>query len=132
MSKLTAKQEKFAQCYALSLNATKAAKDAGYSEKTAHSIGDENLRKPAIQARLKELTQPAESRRIASIDERNEIASDIMKNIELDDNISTADRLRAMDILNKASGVYIERKQVLISGDVNHTLSFNIKPVAVG
>jgi phage terminase small subunit len=114
------------------LNATKAAKDAGYSEKTAHSIGDENLRKPAIQARLKELTQPAESRRIASIDERNEIASDIMKNIELDDNISTADRLRAMDILNKASGVYIERKQVLISGDVNHTLSFNIKPVAVG
>lgn len=35
--------------YLVDLNATEAAKRAGYSEKTAYSIGFENLRKPEIQ-----------------------------------------------------------------------------------
>jgi phage terminase small subunit len=132
MSKsLTAKQELFCKEYSLTMHATNSAINAGYSKKTATKIGSENISKPDIIARLKELTAPRDNKLIASIDERNEIASSIMRT-DADDNISTADRLRAMDILNKASGVYIEKRQVLISGDVNHTLSFNIKPVAVG
>lgn len=53
--KLTPKQESFCQNYAISGNATDAAKKAGYSENTAASIGAENLTKPQIQARLAEI-----------------------------------------------------------------------------
>ncbi|PCI52555.1 MAG: terminase small subunit [Alphaproteobacteria bacterium] len=47
--KLTAKQLRFVEEYLVDLNATAAAKRAGYSEKTAYSIGQENLNKPEIQ-----------------------------------------------------------------------------------
>ncbi|APX88656.1 hypothetical protein BV394_02015 [Brevirhabdus pacifica] len=49
---LTAKQERFVQEYLKDGNATRAAKDAGYSHKTAYSVGAENLRKPQIAAAL--------------------------------------------------------------------------------
>lgn len=45
---LTAKQKRFVDEYLVDLNATAAAKRAGYSAKTAYSIGEENLRKPEI------------------------------------------------------------------------------------
>lgn len=54
---LTEKQELFCQRYLIDFNATKAAKEAGYSEDTAYSTGWENLRKPEIQARIAELRQ---------------------------------------------------------------------------
>ena len=53
--KLTAKQEMFCAEYLIDLNATQAAIRAGYSEKTAHSIGNENLIKPSIQEKISEL-----------------------------------------------------------------------------
>lgn len=47
---LTRKQQKFIDEYfACGMNATEAAKRAGYSEATAYSIGWENLRKPEIK-----------------------------------------------------------------------------------
>lgn len=49
MARLTEKQARFVAEYLVDLDATKAAKRAGYSEKTAYSIGFENLRKPEIQ-----------------------------------------------------------------------------------
>ena len=49
MARLTEKQARFVAEYLVDLNATEAAKRAGYSEKTAYSIGFENLRKPEIQ-----------------------------------------------------------------------------------
>lgn len=52
MPKLTAKQQLFVSEYLVDLNATQAAIRAGYSKKTAGSIGDENLKKPAIKAAL--------------------------------------------------------------------------------
>lgn len=47
---LNAKQSRFVNEYLIDLNATQAAIRAGYSKKTAYSIGQENLRKPEIQA----------------------------------------------------------------------------------
>lgn len=47
---LTPKQYLFVVQYLLCFNATRAAKLAGYSEKTAYSIGQENLKKPEIAA----------------------------------------------------------------------------------
>lgn len=62
--KLTHKQQVFIDEYLLSFNATEAAKKAGYSEKTAHAIGWENLRKPeiidVIQSRLAEVHMSAD------------------------------------------------------------------------
>lgn len=49
MARLTEKQARFVAEYLVDLNATEAAKRAGYSEKTAYSIGFENLKKPEIQ-----------------------------------------------------------------------------------
>lgn len=46
MDKLTRKQRKFAEEYLVDCNATQAAIRAGYSPKTAYSIGEENLKKP--------------------------------------------------------------------------------------
>ncbi|MCK5606323.1 terminase small subunit [Candidatus Pacearchaeota archaeon] len=53
--KLNLRQEKFAIQYSSHFNATKAAKEAGYSEKSARQQGSENLSKPYIKDRIKEI-----------------------------------------------------------------------------
>ena len=52
--KLTAKQRLFVKEFLVDLNATGAARRAGYSLKTAEAIGFENLRKPKIADALQE------------------------------------------------------------------------------
>lgn len=52
---LTGKQKKFCEEYIFDFNATRAAKEAGYSEATAYSIGSENLSKPEIKAYIEDL-----------------------------------------------------------------------------
>lgn len=52
---MSPKQEKFCAEYLIDLNATQAAIRAGYKERTAYSIGNENLKKPEIQKRIKAL-----------------------------------------------------------------------------
>lgn len=51
---LTAKQALFVKEYLVDLNGTQAAIRAGYSEKTARQIADENLSKPDIQAAVQQ------------------------------------------------------------------------------
>ncbi|ABF63533.1 PBSX phage terminase small subunit [Ruegeria sp. TM1040] len=65
---LTAKQERFVAEYLIDLNATQAAIRAGYSAKTAYSVGHENLKKPEIAKAIQE----ANSKR----SERTEITQD--------------------------------------------------------
>ena len=62
---LTNKQRLFVAAYLDCLNATEAARRAGYSAKTAYSIGWENLKKPEIAAAIS--TQMSE--RIMGADE---------------------------------------------------------------
>jgi len=54
---LTKKQQLFVDEYLQSFNATEAAIKAGYSEKTAYSIGWENLRKPDIAEEIQKHLQ---------------------------------------------------------------------------
>ena len=49
---MTKKQMRFIEEYLVDLNATAAAKRAGYSELTAYKTGSENLKKPQIKAAL--------------------------------------------------------------------------------
>lgn len=59
---LTDKQRRFVDEYLVDLNATQAAIRAGYSQKTARQIGDENLSKPDIAKAVQE-AQAARSQR---------------------------------------------------------------------
>ena len=52
--KLTEKQKRFADEYIKSGNATQAAIKAGYSKKSAYSVGSENLRKPELKKYINE------------------------------------------------------------------------------
>ena len=72
MAKLTAKQQRFVDEYLKDLNATQAALRAGYSEKTAYSVGHENLKKPEIQKAIQE----AQNKR----SERTEVTQDFVIN----------------------------------------------------
>lgn len=54
MSDLRQKQQRFVDEYPVDFNATQAAIRAGYSPKTAYSIGQENLKKPEIAAAIAE------------------------------------------------------------------------------
>lgn len=65
---LTDKQIRFCEEYLIDLNATQAAIRAGYSQRTAGSIGDENLKKPEIKARIEFLQ--------AELAERNKVKAD--------------------------------------------------------
>lgn len=59
---LTPKQARFVQEYLVDLNATQAAIRSGYSEKTAYSIGNENLSKPDVAEAIEtEMTKRAEA-----------------------------------------------------------------------
>lgn len=126
---LLPKQAKFVAEYLLSGNASQAARNAGYSPKTAHVIGQENLLKPAIASLLAqkqseiaarqderlaamELTEARVQREIARIaffDPRKMFHADGRpKEItELDDD--TAAAVGGLDILEEFSGSGAER-----------------------
>lgn len=59
---LTAKMKIFCEEYIVDLNATQAAIRAGYSEKTAYSVGHENLNKPEIAEYIQKLMQERSKR----------------------------------------------------------------------
>lgn len=110
---LTPKQKRFIDEYLIDLNATQAAIRAGYSNKTAYSIGQENLKKPEIQKvisqKQKEHSEKTgitiervlkERARLAFFDPRKLFNSDgSPKSIhELDDD--TAAVLAGIDVVN--------------------------------
>lgn len=82
--KLTPKQKIFVAEYCVDKNATQAAIRAGYSKKTAGSIGDENLTKPeiaqAIEKHLQKIVQKAGLKTENLIETMRELSdSDIRK-----------------------------------------------------
>lgn len=66
---LTAKQQKFVDSYVESGNAAKAALDAGYSKRTARTIGQQNLTKLDIKRAISERLKKLEDDKIAKADE---------------------------------------------------------------
>lgn len=62
MAKLTPKQQRFVDEYLVDLNATQACIRAGYSKKTAYSMGEENLRKPEIKKAIEQAQQQRQQR----------------------------------------------------------------------
>ena len=68
IKKLNPRQERFCFEYIIDYNATEAAIRAGYSKKTAGSMGSENLKKPEILKRVRELQKEQTERLSISAD----------------------------------------------------------------
>lgn len=79
MAKLTAKQQRFCDEYLVDLNATQAAIRAGYSEKTAAVIANENLRKPYIKEYIENRLAEKEKELIADQDEVMKYLTAVMR-----------------------------------------------------
>lgn len=101
--KLTNKQRIFCEEYIMDWNATRAAKVAGYSEKTAQQMGYENLTKPLIQEYIEEIQK--DLKKLAGISPLGLLAE--LKSIAEDsdyDDIQARDKMKAIEIINKMLG----------------------------
>ena len=100
---LTKKRVLFVNEYLQTFNATQAAIAAGYSEKTAYSIGWELLRIPEIIAEIdKHIEAIAVGR-----NERLTLLSEIARHSDKD-----SDRISAIEKLGKLAGDYTEKKEI--------------------
>lgn len=89
MSKLTPKQKKFCDEYIKSGNAKEAAIKAGYSPKTAYSIGNENLKKPELKSYIEKQMKQLESEKIAGAREVLEYLTSVVRG-EQTESVTTA------------------------------------------
>lgn len=127
MEKLTIKQKKFADEYIISGNATDAAKKAGYSEKTAYAIGNENLTKPIIKDYIEARMKKHEENLIASQDEILRYLTSLIRGEQTeqtlimngeygqeitDIEVSAKDRIRAAELLGKRWGTWTDKVDI--------------------
>lgn len=142
--KLTEKQKRFCDEYLIDLNATQAAIRAGYSKKTAYSIGIENLKKPYIKNYIDERLKQLEDERIAKADEvlkyltkgmRQELTEEVVVTEGIGDGcsevrvvtkkISLKDSNKCAELLGKRYRLFTEKvevdgvQQVQIVDDIN-------------
>ena len=122
---MTERQKRFVDYYIKTANASEAARLAGYSEKTAYSIGEENLRKPEIKAAIKERLKEMESERVAETQEVLEHMTAVLRG-QVKETIITpggkkfvvpvreCDRLRAGENLLKVYGAFKDKLDVKV------------------
>jgi len=107
--KLTPKQERFVQEYLVDLNATAAAKRAGYSEKAAYSIGQENLKKPEIQSAI-QTAMDLIGKRTGITQERVlqelEIVAFADAHDYLNANLKVGNKLKALEMIGRHLGMF--------------------------
>lgn len=105
---MTDKQQLFVREYLIDFNATRAAIKAGYSAKTAYSIGAENLRKPEIKQAIESAINERSNNLLATREQRKEFWTAIMN----DDSTDLKHRLRASELLGKSEGDFTDRKEI--------------------
>lgn len=113
------KQEKFVQGLAKGLSQRIAYREAfpasrNWKDSTVDSRACELAKDSKIVGRLKELQDLATKETIMSITKRKEWLTECIEN-EIEE---TKDRLKALDLLNKMDGAYIEKVEV--NGSVNN------------
>lgn len=138
-TKLTAKQQRFCDEYLIDLNATQAAIRAGYSEKTARVIGQENLTKPVIKEYIEKRMKEKETALIADQDEvlkyltavlrgqsfssvlaRNMVGADEVIEKQPDEK----ERLKAAELLGKRYSLFTDKVQQEVDLDLNITVDY--------
>lgn len=95
MAKLTDKQRRFVDEYLIDLNATQAAIRAGYSEKTAKAIGQENMTKPDIRAAIDARLAEKDAALIAKQDEVLQTLTRVLRREETETVVVTVKNRRS-------------------------------------
>lgn len=133
---MTLKQKRFCDEYLVNCNATQAAIRAGYSPKTAYSIGVENLTKPEIKAYIDKQLEKMHSEKIADIQEVMEYLTAVMRGEHKEQtlqlvgdgvqnianiDVSAKERLKAAELIGKRYGMF--KDSVDVSGAVPVVIS---------
>ena len=140
---MTPKQKRFCDEYLIDLNATQAAIRAGYSKKTAYSIGEENLKKPELKKYIDSRMAEKESELIADQDEvlkyltavmRGKTQAEVVVVENVGDFRSEArtmqkapdekERLKAAELLGKRYGLYTDRVEQDVDMNLNITVDY--------
>lgn len=118
---MTDKQKRFCDEYLIDCNATQAAIRAGYSPKTAYSIGEENLKKPELKTYIDERLEQLHSEKIADAQEVLEYLTSVMRGehteqvlrldgdgVQVVDSVQTPtrDELKAAELIGKRYGMF--------------------------
>lgn len=118
---MTDKQKRFCDEYLIDCNATQAAIRAGYSPKTAYSIGEENLKKPELKTYIDERLEQLHSEKIADAQEVLEYLTSVMRGehteqvlrldgdgVQVVDSVQTPtrDKLKAAELIGKRYGMF--------------------------
>lgn len=115
---LTPKQKAFADEYLICANATKAAKKAGYSERTAYRTGADNLKNPHVLEYIQKRQKQVEDARIAKISEvlqfltstmRGEVKDQFELDPALSDRINAAKELLKRDVDDRKMDIELMR-----------------------
>lgn len=131
LSKLTVKQQRFADEYIISGNATEAARKAGYSTKTAGQTGNENLKKPHIKSYIDKRLEQLKKDSIAEQDEILQYYTSVMRGKEKDEvllvvgegegvasvekhmkNVDTTARIKAAELLGRVYGMFRDKLEL--------------------
>ena len=121
--RLTVKQEKFCLEYAKSGNAVQSYISAYEKNQSYSAAGVEShklLKNPKIKARLKELYESHNAKKIMQAEEIQTSLTDIARNG------STRDKLKAIDILCKMGGLYISKQELEITNSIPIVIKDNI------
>ena len=100
--KLTPKQQRFIEEYMVDLNATQACIRAGYSKKTAGTIGEQNLRKLAIKSEIERL-RGEQSKKLEIT--KDGLLRDLMEIKESSKNNFPPSAIKAIEVIGKWLGM---------------------------
>lgn len=122
---LTAKQEKFVNCIIEGMSQADAYRSAyntsRMTDKTIHESASKLMADPKISARVAELREKMASKSIMTAQQRMEWLTELINN-EL---AGTTDRLRAIDIMNKMQGEYVQK----VEANVQQEVTINVELV---
>jgi hypothetical protein len=117
-----ARHEKFAQGIASGLSQRKAYRAAfpnskKWKDETVDVKASELKKNDKVLVRLEELAQQTTSKAVMTITQRKEWLSELIESATEE----TKDKLKAVDILNKMDGAYVEKVEV--AGQINNPMA---------
>lgn len=116
---LTPKQEKFVQGIIQGMSQADAYRSAyatkNMSDKTIHEAASRLVADSKVSARLSELREQMTKETIMSAQKRLEWLTEAIGNKD----ISVTDKLRAIDLMNKMQGEYVQKVEAEVTNAVN-------------